>query len=99
MSKVRHAFLTIPSGSGLLSPFYALLASQPKTVYLAQNDDMAQSVQDCLFFLKDSVSKPTLCRNLVPAWPDFVGITDASGQGCGGVIIGERLGVPPTIFT
>ena len=98
MSKVRHAFLTIPSGSGLLSPFYALLASQPKTVYLAQNPDLAQSVRDCLFFLHDSVSKPTLCKNLIPDLPDFVGITDASGHGCGGVIIGERLGVPPTVF-
>ena len=98
LSKVRHAFTTIPSGNGLLSPFYALLALQPPTVFLATNTDLAQLLRDCIFFLRDSVSKPTLCRNLLPAWPDYVGITDASGHGCGGIIIGEHKAVPPTVF-
>lgn len=98
MSKVCHAFITIPSGNGLLSPFYALLAAKPRIINLGQNQDLMQSVRDCLIILQESVSKPTMCRNLIPAWPNFVGITDASSHGCGSIVIGKNLVVTPTVF-
>ena len=31
-------------------------------------------------------------------WPDFIGVKDASGHGVGGVIVGELLPCPPTVF-
>ena len=40
MSKVRHEFITIPSGNGLLSPFYSILATKPKQVFLHTNTDL-----------------------------------------------------------
>ena len=98
LSKLQHAFLTIPAGKGLLSAFYKVLALHPTMVYLHSNANLLNAVADCRIFLRDTISSPTKCRNLITGWPDFVGITDASGHGLGGVIIGEGLAVPPTVF-
>ena len=98
MSKIQHAFLTIPAGKGLLSPFYRVLAKQPPMVYLHRNAPLREAVVDCRTFLRESVATPTRCRNLITAWPDYVGIKDASRHGVGGIIIGENKTVPPTVF-
>ena len=98
LSKLQHAFITIPAGRGLLSPFYSVLALQPKFVFLHKNQALFNSVVDCRTFLRESVSTPTKCKNLIPGWPDYVGITDASGYGVGGCVIGENKAVPPTVF-
>ena len=96
--KIRHAFITIPAGKGLLSPFYRILAKQPKFVFLHRNKQLKKALQECRLFLQTSVSAPTKCSHLVPAWPDYVGIKDASKQGVGGIIVGENKAVPPTVF-
>ena len=98
LSKLQHAFLTIPAGRGLLSPFYAILATAPKRVFLARNIDLRNAVVDCRTFLRETVSSPTLCRNLIAGYPDYVGITDASAHGIGGVIIGESKPTAPIVF-
>jgi hypothetical protein len=41
---------------------------------------------------------PTLCKELVHGWPQYVGVKDASKHGVGGVVIGEELACTPTIF-
>ena len=96
--KIRHAFITIPAGKGLLSPFYKILAKQPRFVFLHRNKLVRDALQECRIFLHSSISAPTKCSNLVAAWPDYVGIKDASKQGVGGIIIGENKAVPPTVF-
>lgn len=98
LSKLQHAFLTVPAGKGLLSVFYPILALHPPMVYLHRNENLRNAVADCRTFLRDTISSPTRCRNLVTGWPDYVGVTDASGHGLGGVIIGENCAVPPTVF-
>ena len=98
LSRLQHAFLTVPAGRGLLSPFYAVLALQPPIVFLHTNPKLYNAVCDCRTFLVETISTPTKCRNLVTGWPDFIGITDASGHGLGGVILGENKAVPPIVF-
>ena len=98
LSKLQHAFLTVPAGRGLLSAFYAILAKQPRTVFLHTNTNLRNAVADCRTFLRETASSPTKCKNLVTGWPDYIGITDASGHGLGGVIIGENCAAPPTVF-
>ncbi len=98
LAKLQHAFLTIPAGRGLLSPFYTVLTVKPRFIFLHNNKPLTQAVTDCQTFLRESVRSPTKCRNLVSAWPDYVGITDASAHGAGGIIIGESMTVPPTVF-
>ena len=48
--------------------------------------------------MKESLAAPTRCRELVMAWPDFVGVKDASGHGVGGIIVGENAACVPTVF-
>jgi hypothetical protein len=67
-------------------------------VYLHRNAPLREAVVDCRTFLRESVATPTRCRNLITAWPDYVGIKDASRHGVGGIIIGENKTVPPTVF-
>ena len=31
-------------------------------------------------------------------WPDYIRIVDASSHGIGGVVVGELLELPPTVF-
>jgi hypothetical protein len=98
ISKVRHAFITIPAGKGLMSPFNKLLRIQPTRVFLHRNAAVRTALAECRTFLRESISKPTKCTQLVAAWPDFIGITDASSFGAGGIIFGERQQTPLTVF-
>ena len=98
MSKLQHAFITIPAGRGLMSTFYAVLAVKPTFVFIHRNLPLFNAIVDCRTFLCESKSTPTKCKTLITAWPDYIGITDASGHGAGGCIVGENLPVPPTIF-
>ena len=66
MSKIQHAFLTIPARKGLLSLFYRVLAKQPLMIYLHQNAPLREAVVDCWTFLRESVATPTRCQNLIP---------------------------------
>ena len=70
LAKLQHAFLTIPAGRGLFSPFYMIMALQPSFVFLHRNIHLLLAVKDCRTFLRDSVGTPTKCRNLVSGWPD-----------------------------
>ena len=96
--KIRHAFLSIPAGKGLLSPFYRILSAQPHVVFLQQNKVLQQTLAETRTFLHDSITHPTHCRSLVTGWTDFVGICDASKHGVGGIIVGELRAAPPTVF-
>jgi hypothetical protein len=98
LSKLQHAFITVPAGKGLLSPFYTVLAVKPDAVYLHRNTPLRTAVRDCRTFLRETISDPMPCSALVTGWPDFIGITDASGHGLGGVILGENSSVQPTVF-
>ena len=98
ISKLRHAFVSIPSGKGLLSPCNAVLRAQPTSVYLHRNHFLRQALSDCRTLLRESTLAPTLCKELVAGWPDFVGVKDASGHGVGGIIVGENKACVPTLF-
>jgi hypothetical protein len=98
IAKLRHAFITIPAGRGLLSPFNAVLKAAPRLIYLHKNKAVLVALQECRAFLRESGIKPTKCKSLVTDWPDYIGVKDASAHGVGGIIIGEAKAVPPTVF-
>ena len=98
LAKLQHAFITIPAGRGLLSPLYAILAVAPHFVFSHRNAHLRAAILDCRTLLRESIATPTHCKSLVAGWPDYVGITDASSHGAGGIIIGENLAVAPTVF-
>ena len=82
----------------MMSLFYSILAKQPPVVYLSRNAPLRTAIEECRIFLRNSVSSPTKCQSLVPGWPHIVGVADASKHGVGGVVIGERMAIPPTVF-
>ena len=96
--KVRHAFLSIPAGKGLLSPFYKVLSEEPRVVFLHKNTALQQALTETRTFLRDSITQPTPCQSLLTGWPDVVGICDASTRGVGGIVIGKLLVIPPVVF-
>ena len=98
VAKLRHAFTAIPAGKGLLSPCNWVLREQPSIVFLHRNKPLREAITDARVLLRESTSAPTRCRELVAGWPDFIGVVDASGQGVGGVVIGENLACTPTVF-
>ena len=98
ISKLRHGLTSIPSGKGLLSPCNGILRAQPSFVYLQRNEPLRLALADCRTLLRESTLAPTKCAELVPGWPDFVGIKDASSHGVGGIVVGENAACIPTVF-
>ena len=98
LSKLRHAFIAIPGGKGLLSPCNTILRKQPDMVFLHHNRVLRQAISDCRSILRESTLAPTKCKELVVDWPDYVGVKDASGYGVGGIIVGEAKSCIPTVF-
>ena len=98
LSKLRHAFISIPNGKGLLSPCNRILRLKPKFIHLHANTKLLQAIQECRHLLRVSTVAPTKCIELVNGWPGFVGVKDSSGHGVGGVVVGELKPVTPTVF-
>ncbi len=97
-SKLRHAFMALPEARSLLSPCNWMLRCCPHVVFLHQNGPLMEAITDIRTILRETIKHPTLCRDLVAGWPDYIGIVDASSFGVGGVVLGELLGIPPTVF-
>ena len=98
ISKLRHAFISIPNGKGLLSPCNTILRIEPKFVYLHRNKALRAAIADSRCLLQESTLAPTKCTELVSGWPDFVGVKDASKHGVGGCIVGKSDSCVPTVF-
>ena len=98
IAKLRHAFTAIPAGVGLLSPCNKILALRPPIVYLHTNEVLTSAIEDLRTILRESTLQPTRCRELTGGWPHYIGYTDASSHGFGGIIVGETLGLAPTVF-
>ena len=67
VAKVRHAFLAIPAGRGLLSPCNRLLQKRPTFVFLHRNTPLHVALQDTRTLLRESTLLPTRCTELVTA--------------------------------
>jgi len=98
VSKLRHAFTALPEARGLLSPCNWILRVRPPIVYFHRNGPLLEAITDIRTILRETINSPTLCRDLVASWPDYIGIVDASSHGVGGVVLGELSGLPPTVF-
>ncbi len=98
IAKIRHAFMCIPAGVGLLSPCNRLLAKRPSCAYLHKNYNILTLLEGCHTLLRESTVEPTKCCKLICGWPDYVGIVDASGHGIEDVVFGETSACTLTVF-
>ncbi len=97
-TKLRHAFTAVPRGQGLLSPCNRLLKQGSPVVFFHQNEPLCLAISNCWTILRESISHPTCCPELVAGWSDFVGVVDASSHGEGVVIIGELSKCSLTVY-
>ena len=98
VAKIRHAFMSIPAGRGLLSPCNKLLRKRPTMVWLHRNVKLQHALRDCRTLLREATKEPTKCSELVTGPPGYVGVKDASVHGVGGIVIGEEKECIPTVF-
>jgi hypothetical protein len=97
--KLRHAFLAVQGGKGLLPPCNRLCFKQPGVVvYFHRNAPLFLAIKDMCTILRKSTTRLTRCKELVAGWTDYVGICNASSFGAGGVILGELSTCRPTVF-
>lgn len=90
----------VPGGKGILAPFDRVLAKEPppEFFYLHRSKLYRNALIDTRTMLQHTVAEPTKCANLVQAHPDVIGVMDASKEAVGGIIIGENIALPPTVF-
>ncbi len=98
VAKLRHAFTALLEGRGLLSPCNWVIQRWPPVVYMHKDGTLLETITNIRTILQASTAHPTQCKDLVADWPDYIGIADASSHGAGGVVMGELLELPPTVF-
>ena len=98
ITKLRHAFMALPEGQGLLSPCNWVLWGHPAVIYLHHNKALMEAIVDVCTHLHTSSARLTHCRTLVANWPDFISIVDASSYGVGGIVLGENSACPQMVF-
>lgn len=96
--KLRHAFIALPAGKGLMTECNSIIGMQPKVVYLQRNPKLRQVLDDCRRLVRASAQNPTPCRELIVGPPGYVGIKDASIDGAGGIVVGDHKACVPTVF-
>ncbi len=88
--QLMHASYGIPNGKALLSPIMAL-ATKHSTKQCA-NIPLNAATKQALW------ANPTLCTDLLPSAPDYIGYCDASKHGAGGICIGGRKQLPAIVW-
>ena len=82
------AFISIPSGKGILSPIKKLLGKDPPNIFLHQNKSLLSAIHDCRQLLTLTTKFPMTRKELVTGWPHYIGVKDASSNRIGGIITG-----------
>jgi hypothetical protein len=59
LAKIRHAFMAIPAGRGLLSPCNKKLQKKPPIIYLHRNPVLLAALSGCRTLLRESSDSPT----------------------------------------
>ena len=86
--KLGHVAIGVPAGKGLLTPLYHAQRGSPNHIDLTP---IRQVLLDWIQLLHAVTVTPTDVRELTPALPDYLGYTDASKWGAGGVLWGPNL--------
>eukprot|EP00956_Cyclotella_meneghiniana_P042622 scaffold248725_cov109-Cyclotella_meneghiniana.AAC.1 len=81
ISKIRHGFMCIPGGKGLLTPCNRVIAKCPRRVFLHRNRRLTTALKDMRTLIREATANPTKCKELVMGPPDYVGVKDASIHG------------------
>lgn len=83
VGELRSMIVAIPGGLGCLSWLQERLRSAPDRVYL--NSQFKDAIDDFRWLATDIANRPTRIAEMIPEAPSYVGTSDASGRGMGGV--------------
>jgi len=85
VSWLRHAAIGLPVGKGMCAPLNRVTFMHPKLVRLHKHGAVYAAFLNWKFLLMDIKFRPTHVNELVGQPISYVGNTDASGIGAGGV--------------
>jgi len=95
-----HATYGIPNGKGLISPIVSMTAKYAHSprARITLDTTTKQALLDWRHLLKVATKEPTLCTDLIPSQPNYIGYCDMSKMGAGSVWFGAQKNLPPIVW-
>ena len=81
VGKFNHKTIGITTVKGLFIPVNALLWIEPAWVNLAKSTAVRKSVDVICQLLQEAPPELTRCVELIPGYPEYMALIDASGEG------------------
>jgi hypothetical protein len=100
LGKLQHASTAMPAGKCILTPLYKFVESQKdrRVLYFSKEPIVLEALRDIRILLRESTSRPTHVRELVPDLPAYIGFCDACKRGAGGVWISGSKNIRPVVW-
>jgi hypothetical protein len=100
LGKLQHAALAMPAGKSILTPLYKFVEAnkERRVLYYANQPLVLEALRDIRILLRETTSRPTHVRELVPDLADFLGFCDACKLGAGGVWISGSTNIRPIVW-
>ena len=102
IGKCQHACLGIPGGTALLPPLYRALHSAKNankaSVQIHPNSQQDHALRDLRTMFLVMSKRPTLCCQLVPGMPAYIGHCDACKFGAGGIWMSGSKTLRPIVW-
>ena len=97
LGKLQHASLAMPAGKCILTPLHKFVEANKdrRILYFANRPVILEALRDIRILLRESTSRPTHLRQLVPDLPSYIGFRDACKRGAGGVWINGNKNIQP----
>jgi hypothetical protein len=100
LGKLQHAALAMPAGKSILTPLHQFVesAKDKRVLYYANRPLVLEALRDIRILLRETTSRPTHVRELVPALPSYIGFCDACKRGAGGVWLSGSKNIRPIVW-
>ena len=100
LGKLQHASTAMPAGKCILTPLYEFVESQKdrRVLYFSKEPIVLEALRDIRILLRESTSRPTHVRELVPDLPAYIGFCNACKRGAGGVWISGSKNIRPAVW-
>jgi hypothetical protein len=100
LGKLQHATLAMPVGKSILTPLHKFVetAKTKRVLYFANQPLVLEALRDIRILLRETTSRPTHVRELVPDFPAYLGFCDACKRGAGGVWLSGSKNIHPIVW-
>jgi hypothetical protein len=100
LGKLQHASMAMPAGKCILTPLHKFVEANKdrRVLYFANRPVILEALRDIRILLRESTSRPTHVRQLVPDLPSYIGFCDACKRGAGGVWISGNKNIQPVVW-